>query len=722
MNKQQKKYLLIGIAILVLFALGSTLFSGEILSVDRIWLHQRGVGQAGDELKDGVWRITATSQSTKVQFLQINEDVMKANQEEIGDFPSDLDVNGEIYVTVSQPYNPYWVIPVNDLGIVEVVPQMQGVHLTNGPSGAYLADSDKVRLWSLNLAQKKVVIPFEVTAAKIIGENTGWLKTDDPRGKQITNQEGWVIYSFEISQSDIVAGDLSEIIFYNPNDSTETFKINLQWAFGDYDRYSWDENFLFVTPENIDNLSPTQEITFLASNEQAIRSQLNWQSGNDWTFCRYWYGGGNVFQGTAIYEAGLFGDKVEVSYKVHEVNGKPFPFIDINKGQASIPSLKLLSEGFVSGTTEATDIFEYAGWYTPHNNAVEKPPSISSPNDWKNWRYPLTPNVFADTASTPIGKGILNYLAGSNKAPVTGYTHSAFPRRNPDIWGSGIGGNIGVNGQIGVVLPSAARSWLFTLDISTQLVDTVVVREDYINVDITQPLSFDRYTLNAGETATGTVKLRNTSPYSGTVSVGIQSPDNLKYTAEISGGDGAMDFNAGEEKTVTFTIKNTGLLDEQLSGTFRFSVTNQQPRETASQSFSMTFKPGLGIPNSLLDITTMDAETGTKVSGIAINARYGVNSESSRSGTTSNGECVLDLGKYEGPVTVVASDYQGRYNSKEVVVQVKAGNNPLTIHLIPKGSASLPFDWTFFLVGSAVVGIALLVFMYWRKKGFGLWK
>ena len=189
----------------------------------------------------------------------------------------------------------------------------------------------------------------------------------------------------------------------------------------------------------------------------------------------------------------------------------------------------------------------------------------------------------------------------------------------------------------------------------------------------------------------------------------------MQYSVQISGG-GSYDFAIGEEKIVNFQIKNTGLLDEQKSGTFRLSVKNQQPYETASSTFSMTFKPGIGTPDTQLDITTKDADTGTKIGGITIKAVYGVNGESSRIGSTTDGECVLNLGKYEGPVTISAIDYQGRYESAEQVVQVQPGSNPVTFNLIKVGSSPDP-DFPYWLVSAVLIGSMGLVVVYlWRRK------
>ena len=713
LKDQTKQYLIIGVAAMLVIAFaGAALNPLDVLSVDRIWLEQRGFDGGDGELQDGVWRILATTSDSNVQFLRLNQEGM----ESFGEFPSDVNVNGEIYVTVSQKQSPYWVIPITNLGIVEVTPEMKASKLgITEPTGDVLADSVSVNLWDLNLAEKTVVIPFEVTATKVKGENISPLTTDDERATKIIMEDGEA-YLFSFSQSDIIDGDSDAIIFYNPLDVTETMKLNLLWSFGDYDRYGWNDNLLFITtPDGGSTLAPTTEMTFLAANEPSIRQQLNWQSGNDWTFNRYWYGGGNTFKGTTVTYSVVDGNK-EHTGVIIEQSGKSIAKLQ----PEGYNDRYLLTEGYVhpnylSGGPRETGIYEYAGWYTPSPNAVEL--IGNAPSDWDDWRFPLSPNINSNPTTTPDGLSILNYLASSKVAPVTGYSHTPFARQDPDVWGYGAGGNIGVGGKIGVVLPPTARSWLFTLDVSTQLADTVVVQENYVNVDDIEPIIFDRYVLSASETAYGSVTLKNLSPWGGRASVSVTAPSNLINTVQIAGG-GSYWFDIGEEKIINFQITNTGLLDEEQTGTFTFSVVNEQPYETAHDTFVMTFKPGIGVPDSTLSVTVVDADSGAKIGGITIKAVYGVDDLSKTVTTDVAGECSLEFGKYTGLVALTAVDYQSRYESEEQTVQVQSGDTSATFHLIKLGSGEGDggIDWEFMLAVFGVGSMGIVAIYLWRRK------
>ena len=77
----------------------------------------------------------------------------------------------------------------------------------------------------------------------------------------------------------------------------------------------------------------------------------------------------------------------------------------------------------------------------------------------------------------------------------------------------------------------------------------------------------------------------------------------------------------------------------------------------------------------------------------------------------------MDLGKYEGPVILKAVDYQGRYESAEKVVQVSAGDNAVTLTLIPTGGGLSPsFDWGWVLLFAGVSMVGVFGFYGWKRR------
>lgn len=711
MNKKSMLFL-VSIAIILIFIVTQVpTKSLTILSVDRIYLHERGVGEAGEELKGGWWRVTATTKDTaNVRFIQLNHTKMEEEGKFVGDFPDDVVVQGEIYFSVWQSQEPYWVIPPKLVDTITVTPRMAGCYagIFGEKDETVVAEPVTVSLWELDLAQKKVVVPFTVQALKISGENVASLTTDDPRAEQ---QGILPIYRFKFSYSDISSGEMTEkITFYNPQDTTEVVKLNLVWVFGDYDRYSWNENFLFVTSETGGPISSTN--TFNIYDKRDIVEELDYTQGSDWSFYHYWFGGGNTFLGCGAAWAGLF---PELGYGYDKLihtwdDGTVKPTVMVGIFE------RCIGEGYVSEAKDVWDMYQYAGWYTP---APDNGEGVDA-EDWWNKRYPTQPNIYSDRENLkPTGLSICNYLASSvyppnHKSENLQYHHIPFERRNPDYWGHGCEGDI--PSEYKVYMPTAARSWLFTLDVSTEIVDTVVVEQNYIDVEL-QDFNLDRSIVYASDEATVTVELHNKSPYRGAASVGISPPDALRFTCTITGGDGSLTFEADEPKTVTFKILNKGLLTEDQTGTFTFKVVNDEPRTTAQKQFDLTFKAGLAIPKTQLNATVLDADSNQPLSGILVQAWWGLNEEHYQSASTHEGLAIINMEYYDGTVRIVASDSAGVYASQEKTVSVHEGSNKVTFRLVKGDVVFAGFPWWLTIIIVIIAGAVIIMYAIQRKKG-----
>jgi hypothetical protein len=680
----------------------------SVLSVDRIYLAERGVGSAGQELSGGVWRVLATTKdNTEVKFLSMNDSSMSGEGIYSGDFPSDVDVTGSIYVQVSQEDKPYYFVPIVKVGDVTVCPSQAGTSYTAGSTPSQVSGISTTpvfaSIWKLDMARKQVYIPFRVVVAKTFGENTGYFQTSDPKATQLTSV-AYQPYKIVISQSAIVNGEQSSIIvFTNPKDSSETVKVNLVWSFADYDQYSLNTPLMFVTASGGGPIEAYN--TFNGYDETAIIEQLNWQSGSAWTFNNYWFGGGNAFLGTSQRQGGL-GDVATWTGPI--ANGV------VKTSNVWVTEyVDLLCEGYVSGTTRTNGIYEYPGWYAPFPDNGEGQAASVNP---QNLRYPVQAQLTSDYSSKPVGYGVLNYLASNVKAPISNQVHTAFSRVNPDVWGHGKAGYAGAVAFYQLFMPIAARNWLFTLDVSTEACDTVVVQQSYIDVAI-QSFSIDKTTLQVGETATVTAILKNNAGFGGTASVGLLSPGSLQMVASTTGGDGNLAFAAGETKTVSIQVKNTGMADADTSGSFTFKVTNTEGRITASRAFDLLFKAGLSIADSQVLVKTLAAATGQPVGGLTAKIEYGQNSMIQGS-TGANGETLLNLQKYDGTVKITAFDPSQKYLSQSQTVAVKAGvNGPFEFRL-EQGVDVGGFDLTWVLFGAvALMGFAL-VFTQRRKLKF----
>jgi hypothetical protein len=114
---------------------------------------------------------------------------------------------------------------------------------------------------------------------------------------------------------------------------------------------------------------------------------------------------------------------------------------------------------------------------------------------------------------------------------------------------------------------------------------------------VAQGLYVDRDIINPQESATVTVPLTNPDNlYGATLYQGFATPiSNVAGSSSITGG-GAVYLSAGETKTVTLQIENSGNLPKDTLATFTYSVTNENGDVLYSKDVPLLLKQGLGLP------------------------------------------------------------------------------------------------------------------------------
>jgi len=674
------------------------------LSVSRIWLQQRGVGSAGQELTGGFWRVDATTGSAETQFLTFNTTTaeQKANP---GDYPSDVAIKGSIIFGVFQSQNSYWKLPLVKVKDITVYPTMHGM-MTNFQ---YLDWAYKnpliVSVWRTDLSQKELVIPFSAGVLKTAGENPGSFATDYPGAVPQTTSQG-TGYSFDISFKQIATGELSKVInWYNPSKPTETVKMTLQFTVGGSE-YDWNKDLVFITNQNGGPISNNN--VFNSYDLSNIDQLLNYQLGNDWSYYHYFFGGGDKFRGYAYDFAGLpvtSDTKAGVMGLFETWDGVTVKPSITNREDSPGPTYSgALCEGYKSDTSAALDwSYQYPGWYVPATGNGEGP---SQSGEWWKYRFPLAGTVYNDQETLkPKGLSIVNYLTTAVKAPYRwdGSNNPTKPinliRENPNYYGAGYSGDCPSGYQ--VQIPRAARQWYFTLDVSTEAADTVVVSQNYIDAKITN-WSVDRATVGAGQTALVNVVIKNTSPFAGAIAQGVNIPPDVASSIAVTGGDGALYFQAGEEKTVTLQIKNTGNLVSDKTVSFTYSLQNDEPRVTDSRTFSLTFQAGLGNPDTTITVTTLSADSNEPIGGLLVKAFYGDTMDLYKSSSTLDGATTLEMGQYRGNVKIEVSDPASRFSTQEKTIVAKAGPN-YVVFLMTEGEAKPPIDWWMIIAIVAVV-------------------
>lgn len=679
---------MIAVAIIAIILISTILYTTTLVvaSIDQVWLHERGIGESGEELTQGFWRITATTLNADLQFINFDDDL--AEQYKISDsYPTDVQITGAIDFGVYQNKNPYWYIPVIKVATIEVTPEIYGYksiggiqptsNLNNFEKLSTHSESVSVDIFKLDLSQKELIVPFGAGATKSEGENAGSLVTDHPNAVRYDNEYG-TYFEFELSFKDITEGELTSIInWYNPEDETETAEMTLHWNVGGLE-YDWTKEYIFVTGENGGII---QNNVFNSYDYNNIRQLLDHTLDNDWSFMNYYYGGSSVYDGDNPYP--ILSNMDNIMYQQSDLPTPIVLYYRNDLGDYSpvpVPQYQFLTEGYLPGTSQIEDTYKYPGWFTPSPTNNEGM-VITSP-DWYKYRLAQTPTIYNDrTTNKPSGLSICNYLAATSVNIASGTKPIVITRENPDVWGASNGDFGSIPDGFRCNLPLGARTWFYTLDISTELADTVVVTENHIDVEITE-FKIDRESISAGSEAIITATLKNNSPYMGTVSHGITIPSELTSTMSVSGGAGALLFTAGQSQQVTLKIKNTGNLIEEIEKSLIYKVTNTEGRITDSETFTINFEVGLGVQDTVLEATVINADTNDPIDGITIKVFYGPEGDDMKQASTVDGVAIVELGTVTGSALIHVIDSGGRYEPQQRNIVLEHGVNQEIFELV----------------------------------------
>ena len=361
--------------------------------------------------------------------------------------------------------------------------------------------------------------------------------------------------------------------------------------------------------------------------------------------------------------------------------------------------------------------YDFPGWYTPASGSPET--TALPPPQWEFHRLPVASSTIGDLPSYQPNGGlsIVNYLATTT--PKTGVTKDSAIRVNPDVWGQGYGGIVGVGTEgLGVQTPLGARSWTFTLDVSTQLVDTIIVNQNYINVQIIS-LNQDRTDIGAQTSATVTATLKNTSNFPGIIYQNCDLPTQVIGSGEVIGSN-EIRFDANEQKTVTFQVRNTGNLAETQSNVqFLYKLVNTVGATTDERVLTFNFLAGLGQPSTSLTVNCVEDGTNTRINGLLAKIYYGATGNDFQSFNTQDGSVTFDLGLYTGAVTLQISDPIERYESKTLSFNVVSGVNTKTV-VFAHGIPETPWWENMYLwitLGAVAMILTVLVgVVYYKRK------
>lgn len=330
-------------------------------------------------------------------------------------------------------------------------------------------------------------------------------------------------------------------------------------------------------------------------------------------------------------------------------------------------------------------------------------PGVYGRNDGNNvYATPLDAKIFADqkkgtTQANGVfqkdGLSVVNYLRYRGLQ-----TLSTTNTNGMNVWNQGweiTTPKADGKNYVKIYMPNGAMSSLSTLQISTELADTVVYQPAVSNIEITG-LSWqvsgqigDRDILKIDLTQRGTILSDAvlTTTFTGGQEVFV-NPQNQKVA-----------LGAGQSTSVYVEVLNTGA-SEQKTGALTVTLTNDLGQVTSQKSIDYTLLPK-GTGNTQLTVLVKDKNTSLLVSGIQVAVAWGTNSGTYES---KGGTFTVNLEGYQGQVSVTSVETT-TYKSATASATVSKGTNTLILEIEPQGYTP-GIDW---LLIALIIGIIVVV-------------
>jgi len=732
--------------------------TGTVFGVSEITLAKIGAPRDG-EYKGAVWRIYGSTLDSEVYVVTFNQTLVElVNASAI---PEDVMITSQIKIKIWQDSNdpPYWVVPFKKINTepICVVPRTYGLYREYGTWGAAydFQIKDKyaelyVDVYELDIDKAELHVPFYVSVWK---EGEGRL---EPEG-DFKFFEDRQAYRIDLSEKEIVVGKASrEVIFENPKNDEEWLKLTLQYTIGapEYLTKPFSDigGVMIIEPVGGGEQMGVQN-TFRYNYEELRKTFLiGWQpeNYNPWAYYFYWMSDpydreGSVFKGNTAY-FDYMGGYIQHHYgstetwknEFNQTIVKPVVWWNTAVGRYS----RFLCEGYLAfddtskeDGVQPTKIDDYPGWRHPKEGEIDK---------WYAKLLPVQPELyFSNWNVTPYILSLCDYIATDKvDVPVEAVIdaldpdkcHSVFESKekpylrrieslNPycDLYAGGIPGKDMYVAQI----PTQARSWVYTLDISSELADAIVVVEKYLDVRIENFEGPDVDTVQPGGSAVVTMDLVNKLDIKGGVQLIVKCDKPIPF--EVSGA-GYLTFAPNETKEdYQVIIKNSfsSAITEEVTGKFTLYVWNGE-KITSSVEFTLTFLPGAGLPNTGIAVKCIDKYSKSSISSVSITVLYGKNFGEVKYGITGrDGVALITLDSpYEGSVKILANDNYGRYYPVNITVTVSpTSDNTFEIKMEPINGDGFNWleDYLPYIIGGAigVSGVAFGLYTYKKRREGG---
>ncbi|MFA5366115.1 MAG: hypothetical protein WC325_13115 [Candidatus Bathyarchaeia archaeon] len=400
-----------------------------------------------------------------------------------------------------------------------------------------------------------------------------------------------------------------------------------------------------------------------------VVNYIDYYSNSDYSYANYWFGGGNYYD---------YYDQV------------------MQKANDGSPGLFYRTSGPISYNAIPQQGF-FPGIYRQQSGIDV-------------WAKPLGAKIFENQNSgtqqtegrvfQKDGLSVVNYLKEIRGVPT-------FSLNDMNVWQQGW--EITAERKVRIYLPYGSMSSLITMQISTELADTIVWQPPASDIEITGLSWVASETGQIGDRDLLKIDLLQKSSVQADSVISTQcttgqeinvNPQNQKAT-----------LAPGQTSSMYVEVLNTGAT-VQKTGTLTVTSTNELGSVTNTKSIEYTLLPK-GTQGSILTLLVKDAKTGILVTeAVTITVSWGTKSPNL---VTDGGTATIDLEGYQGTVSltsVATTHYQAMTPTS---LPIKGGYQTETIELLKVGDTK-DYDWF------PIIVIAVAVISTISIAGYGLYK
>lgn len=384
--------------------------------------------------------------------------------------------------------------------------------------------------------------------------------------------------------------------------------------------------------------------------------------GADYCYANYWFGGGS------IYKSPFYGEVVR-------------------RAPDNSPGHYIRTSDVLQSNQPVAD--------------SDFPGSYRADDSWNFKVHALSASVFSDAHG---GKSLINYLKDVRHETVIG-------TNTLNHYNSGF--EITSDSKLKVYLPYKAASSLITLQISSELADTVVWEPPVSDIRLSS-VSWVGGNSQIGDSAQLKVVLQQFSSVTSTATVTVSygSGHPIQTTPSSTG----VTLGSGESTTVYFQFTNTAA-DALTNGNAVVNVYDEFGKLADTKSVGYTLVPR-ATGSTSLSVFAVNKETNEAISGLTIVCKYGENSPTQ---ITSSGSCSFDLSGYQGPVTVSSVETL-TYKAASVAKDISEGINTVYLFVEPHGYVDPEGDVDWFMIAlifAIIVSVVAVVGVVATKQGKG---